>query len=84
MIVTSDVRDLLSRVQVPTLILHDPGNEYIPFEAARYLHEHIRGSRLQASDELVLPLYGDALYASIERFIHQVTATARLEPPAVE
>ncbi len=72
----ADVRGLLPQVRAPVLILHDPGNDYIPFEAARYLHEHLAGSRLEISHELPAPLFGDKLYAAVEQFIDEVTAAS--------
>ena len=62
-------------MRTPTLILHDPENDYIPFGAACYLHDHISASRLEASDELVSPTFGDALFQAIETFIDEVSAT---------
>lgn len=51
-----DVRDRLPRVAVPTLILHRDNPDFSPVAHARYLAEHIPGSRL-----VELP-GGDALY----------------------
>jgi len=52
--------------------VHDPGNTYIPVQAAHYLHEHIAGSRLVISDEWGRPLLGDELWRTIEDFCRQV------------
>ena len=41
----TDVRDVLSSIRVPTLILHRSGDIPIRVGHARYLHEHIHGSR---------------------------------------
>jgi class 3 adenylate cyclase len=40
-----DVRDLLPRVTVPTLILHREGSAFLPVGHGRYLGEHIPGAR---------------------------------------
>jgi pimeloyl-ACP methyl ester carboxylesterase len=48
-----DVRDLLSRVSVPTLVVHYRDNRAIPFEAGRELAAGIPGARF-------VPLEGDA------------------------
>lgn len=47
-----DVRDLLPRVAVPTLVLHRRGDRVTPFELGRRLAAAIRGSRF-------VPLEGD-------------------------
>jgi class 3 adenylate cyclase len=41
-----DVRDALTLVRVPTLVLHPEGYEAIPVDHGRYLAEHIAGARL--------------------------------------
>jgi len=68
----ADARSMLADVHAPTLIVHDPGNTYIPVQAAHYLHEHIAGSRLVISDEWGRPLLGDELWRTIEDFCRQV------------
>jgi pimeloyl-ACP methyl ester carboxylesterase len=69
----ADARSLLQRVQAPTLIIHDPGNSYIPVAAASYLHEHIAGSRLEITEEYGLYPFGESVYRMIESFIENVT-----------
>ena len=59
---------------VPTLIIHDPGNTYIPVEAAHYLHEHIPGSQLEITEEYGGDVFGDGLYEVIFQFIEEVSA----------
>jgi pimeloyl-ACP methyl ester carboxylesterase/AraC-like DNA-binding protein len=39
-----DVRELLSQVNVPTLIFHARGDQVVPFAAGEYLAEHIAGA----------------------------------------
>jgi pimeloyl-ACP methyl ester carboxylesterase len=72
----ADVRDVLSQVHTPTLIIHDPQNTYIPVDAARYLHERIPASTLDITEDAALPLLSDALYGKIEGFIDDVAAKA--------
>ena len=42
----ADVRDLLSQIQVPTLVLHRTRNRFTPPALGRYLAEHIPGAKL--------------------------------------
>ena len=46
MMETFDVREALSRIQVPTLVLHMTDNPMLSIEHGRYLAEHIPGARL--------------------------------------
>ena len=71
---TADARSLLREVRVPTLIIHDPGNSYIPVEAAHYLHENIPGSELEITEEYGAPPFGEAVYRRIGTFIEKVSA----------
>jgi class 3 adenylate cyclase/pimeloyl-ACP methyl ester carboxylesterase len=68
---TSDARALLSEINVPTLIIHDPDNTYIPVESAHYLHENIAGSQLEVTEAYSPVLYGRNLFRTIERFIEK-------------
>lgn len=43
-----DVRNTLSMVQVPTLVLHNEGFEITPIASGRYLAQHIAGARFAA------------------------------------
>ena len=43
-----DVRNTVSMVQVPTLVLHNEGFEVSPVAGGRYLAEHIAGARFAA------------------------------------
>jgi len=45
-----DVRDLLSRVAVPTLVLHAQGDKRVPFEFGRRVAAEIPGARFVALD----------------------------------
>lgn len=67
-----DVRAQLAEVRVPALIVHDPGNEYIPVEAAHLLHEQLPESELEITEDYSpLPLR-DGGYRRIAAFIDQV------------
>jgi class 3 adenylate cyclase/pimeloyl-ACP methyl ester carboxylesterase len=70
----ADARPLLAQVRAPTLIVHDPGNQYIPVGAAHYLHEHMPGSKLEVTEEYGAPIHGESLYRNIEAFIEEATA----------
>lgn len=74
--VHSDIRDVLGS----TLVLHRRGDRLIPFEAGRYLAEHIPGARfveLEGDDHL--PFVGDTepLLAEVQEFL---TGTRPAEP----
>ena len=74
----TDVRDLLPAIQVPTLVLHRE-EERVPVEGARYMADHIPGSRLVVLPGMDhIPFYGDAAgYAEeIEEFL-----TGARKPP---
>lgn len=67
-----DVRDILSSVAVPTLVLHRTGDLVAPIAGGRWLAEHIPGARfveLQGNDHF--PVVGDtaAVLAEIEGFL---------------
>ena len=73
----TDVRPILSAIQVPTLILHRQEDEP---EANRYLAEHIRGAEYVAlQGEEHVPYVGDqdSVLNEIERFVLAVSADER-------
>jgi pimeloyl-ACP methyl ester carboxylesterase len=70
----TDARSLLTRVRVPTLVVHDPDNTFIPVEAAHFLHEHIPDSRLLITEGTASLPFGEDVYHAIEAFIEEVTA----------
>jgi pimeloyl-ACP methyl ester carboxylesterase/DNA-binding SARP family transcriptional activator len=45
-----DVRDLLGKVEVPTLVLHSRGDAVVPFDCGRELASGIRGARFVPLD----------------------------------
>ena len=69
-----DVRAQLADVRVPALIVHDPGNDFIPVEAARLLHEQLPDSELEITEDYsALPLR-EGIYVRIAAFIDQVAS----------
>ena len=67
-----DVRDVLSTVRVPTLILHRLGDRTIPIELGRHLAAGIPGAKLvELPGDDHLPWVGDAdrVAAEIEAFV---------------
>ncbi len=42
----TDLRGSLDAVELPVLVLHAAGDEVVPFEAGRFLHQNLRNSRL--------------------------------------
>jgi len=67
-----DVRNVLSAVRVPTLVLHRIGDRIVPLEAGRYLASHIPDARLvELPGDDHVPWVGDAETAlgEIEEFL---------------
>ena len=68
----SDVRDVLARISVPTLILHRDGSTFVSVGHGRYLGEHIAGSRYVELPGADVPYWvGDSgpMLDEIEEFI---------------
>jgi pimeloyl-ACP methyl ester carboxylesterase/DNA-binding CsgD family transcriptional regulator len=56
-----DIRDILSAIRVPTLIVHARGDRIAPIEAGRYFAAHIPTARLLELDSIDhWPYFGDA------------------------
>jgi class 3 adenylate cyclase/pimeloyl-ACP methyl ester carboxylesterase len=67
-----DVRALLPKLDVPTLVLHRAGDRYITVGAGRILGEHISGAsyvELPGDDDLIFVGDIDALLDEIEEFL---------------
>lgn len=79
-----DVRQVLTSIQAPTLILHTIDNRYLPIEHGRYLADHIDGATLveltgtdvnaantdfRAVDEVAEFLTGQRLQVAIDRIL---------------
>jgi class 3 adenylate cyclase len=54
-----DVRQALSLIQVPTLVLHSRENNFLPLTHGRYLAEHINGARFVELSNSDLGPYGE-------------------------
>ncbi len=68
----TDVRGVLSSVQVPTLVVHREGDRATPIEGGRYLAEHIHGARLiEIPGRDHFPWVGntDAILNEVEQFV---------------
>lgn len=79
---TLDVRGLLPRVAVPTLVLHTSDNTMLSVEHGRYLAAHIPNARLveiPGGDHLVLWETGPIVADEIETFITGIRPVARAE-----
>jgi pimeloyl-ACP methyl ester carboxylesterase len=68
---SADALNLLEQVRVPTLIVHDPDNNYIPVEAAHYMHERIPGSRLEITEDYGGEFIGENFFRILEAFIKE-------------
>jgi class 3 adenylate cyclase len=66
-----DVRDTLSAIRVPTLIIQREDDRITPACHGRYLADHIAGARYfeQPGDHLLWLGDTDAMFAEIERFL---------------
>ena len=45
MVLYQDIRNVLPAVQVPTLVLHQKGDRFVPLDQGRWYAEHIAGAR---------------------------------------
>ncbi|GAB4342179.1 MAG: hypothetical protein Kow0099_19510 [Candidatus Abyssubacteria bacterium] len=70
----ADARPLLEQICVPTLILHDPENTYIPVGAAYYMHERISDSVLMVTEQYGSELFGEEVYHAIEDFTRNLSS----------
>lgn len=71
-VIEADVRDTLTRISAPTLILHRVDVDFIPIGHGRYLAEHIAGSRfveLPGADSLYWVGDTAPMLDEIEEFI---------------
>jgi class 3 adenylate cyclase len=69
-ILALDVRDVLPRVEVPTLVIHSRDNVFVRVGHGRYLAEHIRGARYIERDSADhWPVPDPDLVGAIEEFI---------------
>jgi pimeloyl-ACP methyl ester carboxylesterase len=74
---TIDVRDLLSDIRVPTLVLHRTDDQWVQPENGRFLAERIPGARfheLPGADHW--PWFGDStsVLTSVEQFLGELSS----------
>jgi class 3 adenylate cyclase len=72
MLHASDVRHVLPAIQVPALVIHRAGPEWIPPEHGRYMAKHIPGARyveLPGTDKLLWSEDVTAILGEVEEFI---------------
>lgn len=82
-VIRTDVRSLLPRVAVPTLVIHRQG-DLITVEQGRYLAQHIPGveyAELAGADHLPWVGDTDAVVVPVERFLRRIGGQRR-PPPA--
>ena len=75
-----DIRDLLARVDVPTLVIHRTHEQWVDVGNSRYLAAHISGAQLvEASGVDHRPWLGDAdeILDAIETFLTGTPARPR-------
>ncbi len=67
-----DVRDILSTIQVPTLVMHRKNLWLSPVEQGRYLAEHIPNAKyveFEGSDSFIYLGDSEPIFAEIEEFV---------------
>jgi pimeloyl-ACP methyl ester carboxylesterase/DNA-binding CsgD family transcriptional regulator/class 3 adenylate cyclase len=72
----TDVREVLSQIQAPTLVLHRTGDRVVDVGAGRYMAERIPAARfveLPGSDHLPFTGDQDALFDPLESFLAENT-----------
>jgi class 3 adenylate cyclase len=80
--VKSDVRDILSVIDVPTLVVHRTEDKSIAVENGRYLAEHIPGAKLvelPGADDFFWVGEADSLIDKVEEFLTGTRSTPQLE-----
>jgi class 3 adenylate cyclase len=68
----ADVRDRLSEIATPTLVIHRTDNVFLPVGLGRYLGEHIPGARyveLPGADHAPWTVGADEIVDEIEEFV---------------
>jgi class 3 adenylate cyclase len=79
---TLDVRSLLAKVQVPTVVVHTTGDTFIAIEHGRYLADHISNARfveIPGTDHWAWWQSGEVLSDEIETFVTGTRPVARAE-----
>jgi len=76
-----DARHVLPSIRVPTLVVHNVANRYIPIEHGRYLAGHIAGAKLvEIASEGDVNIAGETIRTVVEEVVEFVTG----ERPLVE
>jgi class 3 adenylate cyclase/pimeloyl-ACP methyl ester carboxylesterase len=75
-----DARDLLSAINVPTLVIHRTANEFFPPEWGRYLASHIDGAVLVEHPGGDISPYWDRPGLFLDTFEEFLTGTRREAP----
>jgi class 3 adenylate cyclase/pimeloyl-ACP methyl ester carboxylesterase len=81
-LVSTDVRDTLSRITAPTLVIHREDTDFVTVEHGRYLGEHIAGARyveLPGADSIYWVGETAPMLDEIEEFITGVRGGAETE-----
>jgi class 3 adenylate cyclase len=68
----TDVRSILPTIQVPTLVMHRRGDQFIDIRHSRYIAEHIPGARmveLEGEESLFSVGDSEAILGEIEEFL---------------
>jgi class 3 adenylate cyclase len=79
-----DVRDVLSTIHVPTLVLHETGDQDVDVEEGRYIASRIPGAKfveIPGEDHIFWARHADAVADEIEEFLTGVRPVA--EPDRV-
>jgi pimeloyl-ACP methyl ester carboxylesterase len=72
----NDVRDVLSAIHVPTLVVHRSGDRVIDVDAGRYLAEHIPGARfveIEGDDHSPFTGNAEELLSRTREFLDEVS-----------
>ena len=80
--VETDVRDILSSISVPTLVVQLSDDPITPPPAGRYLAEHIADAvyrELPGTDHIIFSQNGDAVVDEIEEFLTGARRSAELD-----
>jgi len=78
-IIQADVRQEITKIAAPTLVIHSTEDEVIPYAQAQYLAAHIAGAKLHAlhgASHHVDPSYNDEIAETIREFLTGIPGEA--------
>jgi class 3 adenylate cyclase len=78
----SDLRKILPAIRVPTLVLHQAGDQFIRIDHGRYLAEHIPGADSWSCQETITSFYvgeTEAMLAEIHQFLTGTRAVPEID-----